>query len=287
LERLTGVPVAGIVPYLRLDLDDEDSLSERLETHSKGGLCEIGVIRLPHLSNFTDFNALDALDGVDVRYLERVEQWGNPDCVILPGTKNTMADLKWLRESGLETMLLRHAERGGLVIGICGGYQMLGEQLNDPDGLEEGGSMRGIGLLPARTVFEGEKVRTRVQGTFDALSGAFAPLSGRAVEGYEIHMGRTEALDSIQTAVLLGEKSDGMVRNNVLGCYLHGLFDTAEAAEGLAGLLLNRKGIDPNRIHAPDRKSYREQQYDLLAEGMQRALDMKLIMKILEEGVAI
>ena len=151
LEDIIHVPVAGVVPYLHVDVDDEDSLTERFSTRNTTGLIDIAVIRVPKISNFTDFNALEYMDGVTVRYVGAPGQLGNPDMIILPGTKSTMADLKWLRESGLEAEVLKFASRGKPVFGICGGYQMLGQSLSDPEGVEGGGSMRGMGLLPHST----------------------------------------------------------------------------------------------------------------------------------------
>ena len=131
-----------------------------------------------------------------MRYVDAPAELGHPDAVILPGSKNTIQDLLWLRQSGLEAVILQHAARGGVVFGICGGYQMLGEEIRDPEGAERKGTVKGLGLLPVRTVFEQEKRRTRVHGKFLKLGGALAGMSGAAYEGYEIHMGRTEAVIS-------------------------------------------------------------------------------------------
>ena len=193
LERLSGKPVLGVVPMLDVDVDDEDSLSHRLSGGGRVGLVDIAVVRLPRLSNFTDFNPLERMEEVTLRYVRNPRELGHPDLVLLPGTKNTMDDLRWLRESGMEAAVLKHASAGGAVIGICGGYQMLGNTVSDPDGVEGGGSLRGLGLLPADTVFQGEKTRTRVTGAFRAPEGLFRSLAGVAFEGYEIHMGRTES----------------------------------------------------------------------------------------------
>ena len=155
LEQLTGKPVLGVVPMLDVDVDDEDSLSSRLSGSGKVGLVDIAVIRLPRLSNFTDFNPLERMEEVTLRYVGSVKELGNPDLILLPGTKNTMDDLRWLRQSGLEGAILKHAAKGGAVVGICGGYQMLGQSVSDPDGVESGGTLKGLGLLPAHTVFQG------------------------------------------------------------------------------------------------------------------------------------
>jgi adenosylcobyric acid synthase len=209
LEELTGVPVLGVVPYLKLDLDDEDSLSERLTSSVTGKALDIAVIRLPRISNFTDFNALSRFESVGLRYVERAEALGQPDLVILPGTKNTMGDLLWVRRNGLEAAVKALAAGGTPVVGVCGGYQMLGDTLSDPDGIEDGGEMAGMGLLPLRTVFEPWKVRTRVKGLVLAQSGFFAPLSGLETSGYEIHMGGHGARRRRFTVCRTGRRPNG------------------------------------------------------------------------------
>jgi adenosylcobyric acid synthase len=182
IEERLHIPVIGVIPMEQIDLDDEDSLSDRLTQSSSGDasdrehMLDLAVIRLPHISNFTDFNVLERTEGVVLRYVERVDQLGTPDIILLPGTKSTMADLKWLRESGLEPQILRlNAERKIPVIGICGGYQMLGQWLRDPEGVEgeAGGVMRGIGLLDAETVFAEQKTRTQISGMLSSKTKMF------------------------------------------------------------------------------------------------------------------
>lgn len=292
IEEITGVAVAGVVPYLHLDLDDEDSLSERLDRRGEVGLIDIAVIRLPRISNFTDFNPLEYIPGVSLRYVRTQKELGNPDLIILPGTKNTMEDLLWLRQSGLEALICKHAAKGGAVLGICGGFQMLGCELRDPLGLEHGGTMAGIGLLPAVTEFEPQKVRTQVKGRFCQCEGVFAPLSGVPFEGYEIHMGHTalagQAGDFTQIHQVNGQeekKPDGLCAGNVGGTYVHGLFDVPEAAKGLVECLCRAKGVDPAQMAAVDIAAYKEEQYDKLAQALRESLDMELIYRILDEGI--
>lgn len=194
LEVRGGLPVVGVVPFLQLDLDDEDSLAPRLSQTNRppaGKPVEIAVIRLPHLSNFTDFNVFSRIQEADLRYVSRPQALGDPDMIILPGTKNTMADLRWLRQSGMAAAIEGLRQKGRVIFGVCGGYQMLGQRICDPDGTEEGGSAGGLGFLEAETVFSRQKRRRRVRGRIRDLPGILSPLSGMAVEGYEIHMGRT------------------------------------------------------------------------------------------------
>ncbi|MGI6028118.1 MAG: cobyric acid synthase [Candidatus Heteroscillospira sp.] len=283
LEEMTGKSVLGVVPMLDVDIDDEDSLSTRLGGRGKVGLVDIAVIRLPRLSNFTDFNPLERFEQVSLRYVSDPRQLGEPDLVILPGTKNTMEDLRWLRESGMEARILRHASRGGAVLGICGGYQMLGQTVSDPDCVEGGGTLRGLGLLPADTVFFGEKTRTQVDGVIRDASGIFAKMQGAAFSGYEIHMGATSS-DSEHTMVMRdqnsGEKSDGLQAGNVWGCYVHGLFDKGACASALLECLLEAKGLTAE-LAAVDWADYADEQYNKLADGLRKALDMDRIYRIL------
>ena len=255
LEEKTKIPVCGVVPYFHLDIDEEDSLSERFTHREKKGLLDIAVIRLPRISNFTDLMPLESMDEVGVRYVTSASQFGTPDAVILPGSKNTMEDLKWLRQCGLEGKILRHAASGKTVFGICGGYQMMGELLQDPKGVEAGGELKGMGLLPIQTVFAGEKMRTRVQGTFEGLSGSLSSLSQVPLEGYEIHMGVTtyteEPCPLVQIQEETGERRiryDGARKNNCYGCYVHGIFDQACVASGFVSALLKEKDMMPGSL---------------------------------------
>ena len=287
IAKITDVPVLGVIPYLHLDIDDEDSLSERLENTGSPGLVDIAVIRLPRLANFTDFNALSAIKGVSVRYVKTVSALRMPDLIILPGTKNTMEDLLWMRQCGLESAVQKFAAAGGVVFGICGGFQMLGETLSDPEHVEYGGVMKGMGLLPAATVFEPQKTRTRVTGWFGKVEGMLKGLSGVPIEGYEIHMGRTESATAI--SALLTEdgetKQDGAACGNIYGSYVHGIFDHPESAKALVTALCQAKGVDCGSLETIDPVAYREQQYDLLAQAVRESLDMKRIYEIMEAGI--
>lgn len=282
LEEITGKPVAGVLPYLNLDIEDEDSLSERLNRKKGWGGIDIAVIRLPKMSNFTDFTALDAMEACNVRYVETVRDLGWPDLVILPGTKNTIADLKWLRQNGLEASIKGLAAAGTTVFGVCGGYQMLGKRISDPEGVEGGGTITGIGLLPIQTEFTMEKHRTRVRGEVCLSGGTLDCLSGALVEGYEIHMGETSLSESAKPLVQLDNgQLDGCVSENVYGSYLHGFFDSAECRtallRGLTGNSANGKAFDY--------ESYKQKQYDLLADAVRANLDMEFIYRILEAGI--
>lgn len=277
LEDLTGVPVLGVVPYTTADIDDEDSLSPRLKQAEAARAIDIAVIRLPHISNFTDFSPLEEHPALGVRYVSEASRLGRPDLIILPGTKSTIPDLLWLRETGLADAV--KARAGEIpILGVCGGYQMLGQALRDPGGVEQKGSFEGLGLLPCETEFSGQKTRTRRTATVVA-----EPFSGAALEGYEIHMGRTETNGALPFCRFSDGSADGAVQGNVFGTYLHGLFDTGELTVLLANWLAARKGIQIPAAEPGDRAAYRQRQYDLLADAVRQSIDMNAIYKAMEE----
>lgn len=272
LEEKTRLPIVGVVPYLKVDIEDEDSLSERLQQKNAVKPLDVAIVRLPHISNFTDFMPLEQHPLLGVRYVQAARELGMPDLIILPGTKNTVNDLLWLRQCGLETAVQKLARRGTPVLGVCGGYQMLGGMLDDSAGTESGRpqTLRGLELLPTRTVFTLEKRRAQVTAT------AAAPFAGAALTGYEIHTGRT-TVEGAPFCTLADGTPDGCVQGSVFGTYLHGLFDSGELTEKLAALLCRRKGLAPETAAPLTMQAYREQQFDLLADGVRRALDMSAI----------
>ena len=273
LEDIIHIPTLGVVPYLHLDVDDEDSLTERFSRRNTAAAIDIAVIRLPRISNFTDFNPLEYMEQVSVRYVSSPGQLGDADLIILPGTKNTMDDLLWMRQNGLEAAVQKHAAKGKPVLGICGGFQMLGRSIRDPLGVEHGGQINGMGLLPLETEFAGEKTRTRTQGVLDRVDGPLASLSGQPFDGYEIHMGLT------------GTDRNLVNWKNVYGTYLHGIFDRPETAQALISALMREKGMDPEAVKALDITAYKQQQYDILADGLRRSLDMDEVYRIVERGL--
>ena len=275
LERLCGIPVAGVIPYLHVDIDDEDSLTERFSRQEGRRDIDLGVIRLPKISNFTDFGPFERYNNVSLRYAGSLRGLGNPDMLLPPGPTSTIADLLWLRQSGLEAAIQKAAAAGTPVFGICGGYQMLGRSVSDPEGAEaeKGTQVAGMGLLPVDTVFRGEKRQTQVSGTLNPVEGLLSPLSGMAYQGYEIHMGR-----SGDAPAILG-------KGCVYGTYIHGIFDAPGIAEALLGALCRKKGLSPETLAAFDPAAYKERQYDLLAQAVRDNLDMELVHRILDRTV--
>lgn len=284
IEEKTGIPMVGVIPMENIDIDDEDSLSDRLNQVTAGNGVDIAVIRLPHISNFTDFSAFERKKGVTLRYVTTPSQLKNPDLLLIPGTKNTMDDMNWLRESGLETLILRLSEQDVPVIGICGGFQLLGKMLHDPMNVEHGGSMRGMGLLDAETVFAEAKTRTQTEGHFLYPVPVFGRFGEKEVTGYEIHMGHTANLGGCREAIRLCDgRIDGLSneKGTVFGSYLHGLFDTDGLAQALTAALALKKGICLEEEEF-DLQAYKEQQYDKLADLIRSSFDMKAVYRMME-----
>jgi adenosylcobyric acid synthase len=190
IEEKLGIPVIGVVPWTDADIEDEDSVSERLSAVSGSGEITVAVVRLKHISNFTDFQALSLHPGVTLKYALRPDDLEGADVVILPGTKNTIDDLIDLRNRNMLAPIVRHARSGKLLLGVCGGYQMLGQVLRDPHGVESAApEVAGLGLLDMAVTFEPEKRTVQAEGTLTDAVDWLAPLVGTRVEGYEIHSG--------------------------------------------------------------------------------------------------
>jgi len=283
LEERGGIPVTGVLPYMHVHLDDEDSLSERLTNKVKGNV-NIMVIRLPRISNFTDFSALERIPGVSISYVERPSELPDADMVILPGSKNTIGDLKWLRESGMEASIIRFASEKP-VMGICGGYQMLGRQVSDPESVEEGGTIRGMGLLDKETILRPDKTTVQVSGRFESVEGFYSCLTGCELDGYEIHMGETKGAAG-PFCKLHGDSDryDGAVDGLIAGTYVHGIFDHGDNAYRLAMALAERKGVELKEPDEKDFREYKESQYDLLAAQMREHMDMDAVYAMLREA---
>ena len=296
LEEKGGIPVTGVVPYMHLVLEDEDSLSDRFTDHEEKAV-DIAVIRFPRISNFTDFMVFESIEGVSVRYIDTPEKLHQPDMIILPGSKNTMGDLRWMRQNGLEAAVKKLAVHIP-VWGICGGYQMLGRTISDPHGVENENSLceplRGMELIDTDTTLMPEKMRTQTRGKFENVTGIFSTLSGLEFSGYEIHMGKTTvSTGEHQTPLvqLADGRTDGVQRMEkgseepgVYGSYVHGIFDDGDIAVRIVQALADKKRVSWKPEAGGDYHAFKEQQYDKLAQGLREHLDMEYVYSILQES---
>ena len=288
LEEYTSRPVIGVIPYYHnILIPEEDSiyLGDSAKTENADEIINIAVIHLPRLSNSTDFEPLQLEGGVKVHYVKTVDELGYPDAIILPGTKSTIADLTHLWQSGLANSIIHRAKSGTPVVGICGGFQMLGREINDPARVEsEKDSTPGLGLLEVVTVFQPQKTTRQVRAQVLSNEGLLESLQGEEVIGYEIHMGQTLGNDTRPLLSITGQEGqtdyvDGaMARDGfIFGSYLHGLFDNANFRHAFLSKLRQRKGLSP----IPKQTiASREQQYDKLADVVRHSLSLKLIYKI-------
>jgi adenosylcobyric acid synthase len=291
LKARTGIPIAGVVPYLHdIGIAEEDSVALDGWTGRGRGTIDVCVIRLPHISNFDDLDPLDRESEVGLRYVSTSAQLGHPDLIVLPGTKATIADLSWMRMHGLAEAVTQAARNGAALIGVCGGYQILGQRIIDTEGVESGeSSVRGLGLLSASTEFEPAKTTTRVQARVLHNRGLFAGAEGSRVRGYEIHMGRTFTSDSVPFSVEgrsndPASSFDGAVSSDgwTMGTYLHGLFANDDFRSILLRNLARRKGVS---IFAHRSQVEKDQAYDRLADQVRASIDMQLIRDLLDSSV--
>ncbi|TVY04362.1 cobyric acid synthase [Cohnella terricola] len=304
LEQRTGKPVLGVIPYLDdLRLESEDSLSYRRVSPSvreREDILDIAVIRYPRWANFTDVDPLFAEPDVSVRYVTRAEEFGRPDAVVLPGSKNTAEDLLFLRDAGLERLLQEYRERGGWLSGICGGYQMLGERLLDPEGIESANpSLPGLALFPMETVFASDKKTVRVAGSANGWSRDEGEVSGDGlkafdIEGYEIHMGKSSFTDIVEHPMTIssvkGQASEELhpegarsADGRLWGTYIHGILHNDAFRRDWLNAMRSAKGWTPLEAEL-DFNRLRESEFDRLAEHVRRHTDMRGIYRILEQG---
>lgn len=287
LSKKSRRPVLGVVPYLSdLHLPEEDSvaLDPAPRVHFRSFPPRIAVVRLPYISNFTDFAPLASELGVQLIYAHRPEDFSETSLVILPGSKDTIADLRFLKSRGFAQALEAHLARGGSVGGICGGYQMLGLTVADPHGIESGGQESGLGFLPVTTVLAPEKVTQRVKARLDG--GPWGDGRGEW-EAYEIHMGRTEGSTAplfrvIERAGAAVNEPEGAISpdGRVWGTYLHGCLDASEVRAGLLAWL-RALAFTPASAASEDYRALREHSYDALAESLRRSLDLPALLALI------
>lgn len=276
IEKRCNTKVVGVVPYVNLSLDDEDSLTERFN-EVREGLINIAVIQLPHISNFTDFYAFDEVAEVGVRYVTQISRLEGADFIIIPGTKNTIADMKWLKETGLATAIERYASKGVPVLGICGGYQMLGKSISDPQGIECRGDIDGLGLLDVCTVITEQKERRLTSGNFDAPTGVLGNLKDVAYKGYEIHMGKTEPVEDSSNVSKFTGNGTGYCKDNIYGTYIHGIFDEGGVLQELVRTLAKHKKVSIDVEKLENYREYKDREYDKLADILRQHMDIEYI----------
>lgn len=295
LEKKTGKPVLGVVPHIdQMGIDDEDSVSlEEKQAAPTEGDIRIAVIQTPKISNFTDFDALAHEEDVALYYVKAVEDLGEPDVIMLPGSKNTTEDMLYLGKSGLGEKILAHAKAGKAVIGICGGYQMLGEVIRDPQHTEsQNDEAAGLGLLGMETVFASEKLTSQVVAQCQALHFMGQSISADNLQGYEIHMGHTaftrEADNHPFTVcqrrgkACASQEGTANAAGNVFGTYIHGVFDNDVFRRSVLNAIRHSKGLEA-LANTRNVMAEKQQAYEHLADVVENALDMEKLYQIMGE----
>jgi adenosylcobyric acid synthase len=288
LEQRGNVPVLGVTPYLRkMNLPDEDAVSVEQAKPSPdlGAQIDIAVLAFPRIANFDDFDPLKAEAGVSLRYVHSMADLGSPHAILLPGTKSTLADLEWMQKTGLAQAVIRFGNSGGAVVGICGGYQMLGERIEDPQHVEsEQCSSEGVGLLPIITQFLPEKATFQAEAQIHGGHGWLTELKGIALSGYEIHMGKTTGkapwllIDRRNDTPVLVPDGSVSPDGKIWGCYLHGLF----ANDNFRHAWLKSLGWQ-NNTAVFQAESF-QQSLETLADTVEKAMNMELLEKIVWKG---
>jgi adenosylcobyric acid synthase len=286
----TGKPVLGVIPYFKdIHVQEEDGVAlaggGQCRYDHDDGAVDIAVLRLSHISNFTDFDPLAQEPGVRLRYIRGVDDFGRPDLLIIPGSKNTVSDLLEIRASGLERMVLSFYSSGGRVAGICGGYQMLGKSVSDPYGVESAsGSVEGIGILDAHTTLDREKVTAQVEAA--ALDNTPGRLSG-----YEIHMGRTVLGEDVKPLFIIKTKNgsdagyhDGAVSadGTAWGTYIHGIFENDAFRRAVLDDIRRLKQIDGS-ADSPDYSHLKEEAFERLADHVEQSIDMDAVLALIKQ----
>ena len=295
IEKLTDIPVLGVVPFVPLGIEEEDSLGIDKYNEKKEGKIRISVIKLKHISNFTDIDALSHYNDVSLKYVTKSSELGNEDIIIIPGSKNTIEDMKDLIEKNIGREIVRIARKGTPVFGICGGFQMLGQKIMDPEKVESNlKEISGLGLLDIETVMKSDKTTTQYKNTVKNVSGILAGTEGMEIKGYEIHQGysypvnekneennNSENILKNDTGCLFGDENlKGTVKDNVAGTYIHGIFDNSEFTNHFLNEVRKLKGLD--RIDENFSYSdYKNREYDKLAEVLRENIDTKKIYEIM------
>jgi adenosylcobyric acid synthase len=264
-----------------LDIEDEDSVTERFKKYSGDKDIRVSVIRINHMSNFTDLDALSVYDDVSVKYVTKAEELGNEDIIIIPGSKSTIDDLKEIKDKGIAEKIVRLAKKGTIIFGICGGYQMLGQKISDPDKIESSLlEIPGIGLLDMETVMKTDKRTVQYEGEVVVDGGYLEGTKGMTVKGYEIHQGITNGNEG--NVFLQGNGCiNGAFKDNIIGTYIHGIFDNSDFTRKFLNNIRKSKGLDEIK-DSINFQEFKEREFDKLADIVRENLDMEKLYKILE-----
>lgn len=282
IENLTGVPTIGVLPYENIDLEDEDSISDKykaykmnFENHNK---IKISVIKLKHISNVTDIDALSINEDVEIKFISERSQLGNEDMILIPGSKNTIDDLKCLKETGIAEEIIKNSTRDIIIFGICGGFQILGKKVKDPYHIEgDIEELSGLELIDIDTVMEKEKTMIQYSGKMKVKNGILKSLNNKEIKGYEIHQGLSIGNEENLT---FDERTIFINKNNIIATYLHGIFDNKDFTDVLLNSIRLKKGLKEVKS-SMSYQEYKEAQFDKLEKLVRENIEIDKIYKIM------
>lgn len=280
LEEIIKIPVLGVIPYLDVKIEDEDSVTEKFKRKNENKKIKVAVIKLPRISNFTDFDAFTLYDDVSLQYAIDKDELNDADFIIIPGTKNTIDDLIWLKEKGLAERIIELHQKNIPIVGICGGYQMLGKSIEDPHGIESSvPQINGLDIIDMTTIMEKEKVTVQTEGELFNTCGILKNMDGIKIAGYEIHIGQSICVKKHE--FIKSKKNNGSyLKDGVFGTYIHGIFDNAEFTKRFLNNIRTSRGLE-NFNGNVDYQQFKMTQYKKLANEVRKALDMDKIYRIL------
>jgi adenosylcobyric acid synthase len=283
IEEISGVPVLGVIPYFDIKIEDEDSATEKLKTDKTNSDIDIAVIKLPYISNFTDMDVLSLFNNVNVRYVKDYNEIGEPDILIIPGSKNTIEDILFLKHRNIDKKILQLHKKGKLIVGICAGFQMLGTYINDPYNIESDiKNTDGLGLLDIETTMLKTKTTNQICCKITNSTGILSGMDGVKIKGYEIHMGETKGNDDKNYFIKTDCRILGIVKNNIIGTYIHGIFDNTIFSKNLINNIRIKKNLKPDNSEL-SYNDFKNKEYDKLAEIFRNNLDMDKIYAILNK----
>ena len=280
LEEIIKVPVLGVVPYFDIDIEDEDRVTDRLRKE-KDNIINIAIINLNHLSNFTDMDPLKKIEDVSISYIDNPYELDNADIVIIPGSKNTIHDMELIREKGIDKKIIELHKKGKIIIGVCAGFQILGKQLRDMQGIEGKAKVcDGLGFFDMVTIFLDGKMTTQYNGAFESTSGILEGLDGEKIHGFEIHQG--VSFTDTETPITHDGFLKALVKDNVFGTYIHGIFENNCVTDKILNIVREKKGVSP-KVLKETFDEYREKQFDKLEKVMRENIDIDAVYEIMEK----
>ena len=284
IEALTNVPVLGVVPFVQLGIEEEDSLGIDKYNVKKDGNIRISVIKLKHISNFTDIDALSHYNDISLKYVTKSSELGNEDIIIIPGSKNTVEDMKDLIDKNINREIIRLAKTGTVIFGICGGFQMMGQKIMDPQNMESNlKEISGLDLLDIETVMETVKITTQYKNKIKNVQGILSGTKGIEISGYEIHQGYSYPVNEEKTEIKCifdDKKLKGAVKGNIVGTYIHGIFDNSEFTSHFLNEVRKRKGLDKKEENFSF-SEYKNKEYDKLAQVLRENVNIEKIYEII------